>query len=214
MFQDRINIRPSFNLSLLFALTAITFCTYSCKSQEKQTAAMSESRLYSFTLNNIDGQAVSLSKYKGKVLLLVNVASRCGFTKQYTALQALYERYKGQGFFVLGFPANNFRSQEPGTDAQIKEFCTTRFNVTFPMFSKISVLGDDIHPLYAYLADLNENPKFGGPIQWNFNKFLIDRNGRIIARFPPKTSPLDPELIAAIKSALRSSQVGTKCQRG
>jgi len=176
----------------------------SCKQQEK-TAQIPEpkSKLYSFTLNDIDDQPVSLSQYEGKVLLLVNVASRCGFTKQYADLQKLYERYNTQGFFVLGFPANNFRSQEPGSNTEIKEFCMTNFAVTFPLFSKISVKGDDIAPLYAWLTDPNQNPDFGGPITWNFNKFLIDRTGRVVARFDSKIKPLDNELVAAIETALQ-----------
>ena len=161
-----------------------------------------ESMLYTFTMNDIDGKTVSLSKYRGKVLLLVNVASRCGFTKQYDGLQKLYDKYKDQGFVVLGFPANNFGGQEPGTNSEIKNFCTVQFNITFPMFSKISVKGDDIHPLYEYLTNPDKNPNFGGPIQWNFNKFLIDRTGKTIARYPSRTIPLDPKVTHAVERAL------------
>lgn len=161
-----------------------------------------KSKLYAFTMNDIDGQPVSLSKFQGKALLIVNVASKCGFTKQYTGLQELYEKYRDRGLVVLGFPANNFGAQEPGTNTQIKNFCSTRFDVTFPMFSKISVKGDDIHPLYKYLTDPEKNPGFAGPIQWNFNKFLIGRDGKTIARYPSKTKPLDSELTGAIERAL------------
>ncbi len=161
-----------------------------------------ESKLYTFNMNTITGQPVSLSDYQDKVLLMVNVASRCGFTKQYAGLQALYDRYRDRGLVVLGFPANNFGQQEPGTDAEIQTFCSTQFSVTFPLFSKVSVRGENIHPLYAYLTDPQENKGFGSPIQWNFNKFLIGKDGKTIARYPSKTEPLGPELIRAIEEAL------------
>jgi glutathione peroxidase len=161
-----------------------------------------KSKIYSFTMNDIDGDAVSLSQYQGKVLLVVNVASKCGYTKQYAALQQLYDKYKDQSFVVLGFPANNFMGQEPGTDAQIKTFCTSKFNVTFDMFSKISVKGNDIHPLYQYLTNPEENGVYGKPIKWNFNKFLIGKDGQTLARFGSKTDPLDSQVIAAIEKAL------------
>lgn len=161
-----------------------------------------ESKFYSFTMNNIDGQSVPLSQYRGNVLLVVNVASKCGYTRQYAGLQQLYETYRDQGLVVLGFPANNFLGQEPGTDAEIKTFCTTNFNVTFPLFSKISVKGSDMHPLYRYLTSPQENGKYGQAISWNFNKFLIDRDGRTIGYFGSKVEPLAPQLIDAIESAL------------
>jgi gluconolactonase len=161
-----------------------------------------QSKFYSFTMTDIDGEAVPLSQYQGKVLLIVNVASKCGFTKQYAGLQQLYEKYKEQGFVILGFPANNFFSQEPGTDSEIKTFCSIKFNVTFPMFSKISVKGRGIHPLYQYLTSPEENGEFGRPIKWNFNKFLIDKDGKTIAYFPSKVDPLDPEIINAVEKAL------------
>ena len=161
-----------------------------------------ESKFYSFTVTDIDGNPVALSRYQGKVLLIVNVASKCGFTKQYTGLQQLYEKYKEQGLVILGFPANNFLGQEPGTDLEIKNFCTTKFNVTFPMFSKISVKGKDIHPLYQYLTSPEENGKFGKPITWNFNKFLIGKDGKIIARFGSKVKPLESQIIEAVEKAL------------
>lgn len=160
-------------------------------------------KLYSFTMTDIDGKAVSLSQYQGKVLLVVNVASKCGFTKQYAGLQQLYEKYKDQGFVILGFPANNFMGQEPGTNSEIKSFCTTQFNATFPMFSKISVKGKDIHPLYQYLTSPEENGEFGGPIRWNFNKLLIDRNGKTVGRFSSKTKPLDAQITDAVEKVLK-----------
>lgn len=158
--------------------------------------------IYDFTLKDIDGNDVNLGKYKGNVLLIVNTASRCGYTPQYEALQAIFERYRDRGFYVLGFPANNFMGQEPGTDKEIKEFCTLKYNVTFPMFSKISVTGSDQHPLYRFLTNKKTNPEFGGDISWNFNKFLISRDGKIVARFGSKDKPDDPAVVAAIENAL------------
>ena len=162
-----------------------------------------ESKFYSFTMTDIDGQPISLSQYQGKVVLVVNVASKCGFTKQYTGLQQLYERYKDQGFVILGFPANNFLGQEPGSDAEIKSFCTTKFNVSFPMFSRISVKGKDIDPLYRYLTSPEENGSFGHPITWNFNKFLIGREGETVGYFGSKVEPFDAQLISAVEKALK-----------
>ena len=159
--------------------------------------------IYSFKLKDIDGWPIALSKYKGKVLLVVNVASECRFTYQYTNLQRLYMKYRDQGFVVLGFPSNDFGHQEPGTNAQIKEFATHQFNVMFPLFSKISVKGEDINPLYQCLTNPEINGKFGGPITWNFNKFLIDKNGKTIARFPSEVDPLDPQITETIEAALQ-----------
>lgn len=163
---------------------------------------VSETSLYDFTLKDIDGNDVNLGRYKGNVILIVNTASRCGYTPQYEALQAIYERFKDRGFVVLGFPANNFMGQEPGTEKEIKEFCTLKYNVTFPMFSKISVTGSDQHPLYRFLTNKKTNPEFGGDITWNFNKFLISRDGKVIGRFGSKDKPDDPAVIAAIETAL------------
>jgi len=157
--------------------------------------------IYDYTMKSIDGQQVPLSAYKGKVVLLVNVASKCGFTPQYTGLEAMYEKYKAQGFVILGFPANNFMAQEPGTDAEIKTFCSTKYNVSFPMFSKVSVKGDDKADLYKYLTDQTANPATGGEIKWNFTKFLIDRKGKIIQRFEPATAP--EKFDAAVADAVK-----------
>jgi glutathione peroxidase len=158
--------------------------------------------LYDFTLPSIDGNPTSLSTYKGKVILLVNVASRCGFTPQYSALESLYEKYKDQGFVILGFPANNFASQEPGTNAEIKTFCSTKYNVTFPMFSKVSVKGDDTTALYQFLTR-RANPAVAGEIKWNFTKFLVDRNGRVVARFEPPVTPDSAEVVSTIERLLK-----------
>jgi glutathione peroxidase len=135
-------------------------------------------------------------------VLLVNVASRCGFTPQYAGLEALYEKYKDRGLVIVGIPANNFGQQEPGTDAEIKTFCSMKYNVTFPMMSKVSVLGEDKTPLYVFLTDKSANPQIGGEIKWNFTKFVFDRNGKPVARFEPKVTPDSPEVTAAIESAL------------
>ena len=164
-----------------------------------QGVAMAQTDIYSFRMKTIDGQNKALADYKGKVLLVVNTASNCGFTPQYEGLEELYGKYKARGFEVLGFPANNFKGQEPGTDAQIKEFCSLKFHVSFPMFSKISVKGKDIDPLYQYLTT---SAGFNGDIGWNFNKFLIGRDGRVLARFDSKVKPLSPELVAKIEAAL------------
>jgi glutathione peroxidase len=155
-----------------------------------------------FKLKNIDGWPIALSRYEGKVLLVVNVASECRFTHQYANLQRLYMKYRDRGFVVLGFPANNFGRQEPGTNAEIKEFTTQQFNILFPLFSKISVEGKDIHPLYQCLTSSEVSGEFGGPITWNFNKFLIDKNGTTIARFGSEIDPLDPQITEAVEAAL------------
>src|ERR1700683_1495540 len=155
------------------------------------------SGIYTFTLNSIDGRPAPLADYKGKVVLVVNVASQCGYTPQYSALEATYEKYKDQGLVILGFPANNFGAQEPGTNEEIKTFCTRKYSVTFPMYSKISVKGADIAPLYEYLTTST-----GGDIKWNFTKFLIGKDGAIVTRFESKVKPDDPEVTAAIEKAL------------
>jgi len=155
-----------------------------------------------FTVKTIDGQEKKLSDYHGKVVLLVNVASKCGLTPQYTALESTYEKYKDKGFVIIGFPANNFGSQEPGTNEEIRQFCTSKYNVTFPMMSKISVKGGDKHPLYKFLTEGKAGEDFAGDIEWNFAKFLVDRNGNVIARFGSRTTPDAPQLTAAVEKAL------------
>jgi glutathione peroxidase len=153
--------------------------------------------VFDFTLKNITGVETPLRAYKGKVSLIVNVASQCGLTPQYEGLERVYQEYKGQGLVVLGFPANNF-----GAEEEIQTFCSAKYNVTFDMFSKISVKDSEMHPLYAYLTGLPE--PIGGEIEWNFGKFLVDKDGEVIARFSPKTAPDAPEVIAAIESALKA----------
>lgn len=141
------------------------------------------SPIYNIEVKDIVGNDIQLSRYKGKVLLIVNVASNCGYTNQYADLQALYDEYKDQGLVILGFPANNFLNQEPGDNAKIHHFCTSRFNVTFPMFSKLSVKGKDQHPLYSYLTKKQENGRLNAPVMWNFQKFLVNRNGKVVQAF-------------------------------
>ncbi|HON93029.1 MAG TPA: redoxin domain-containing protein [Sedimentisphaerales bacterium] len=199
---------------LLFVILAAgLFLASSCGREPQPSASPSEEtaepktpisqHLYSFELADIDGNPVSLSRFRGKVLLLVNVASKCGFTKQYEGLEALYEKYRDRGLEVLAFPANNFGGQEPGTNAQIKEFCMTTYGVAFPLFAKISVRGDDIHPLYRFLTGL---PQFGGDIPWNFTKFLVNRQGEVIGRYDPAVAPLDERLVGDIQAALGRSE--------
>ncbi len=158
--------------------------------------------IYNFTLNSIDGKSAPLADYKGKVVLVVNVASQCGYTPQYSALESTYEKYKDQGFVILGFPANNFGAQEPGTNEEIRTFCTRKYSVTFPMYAKISVKGDDQAPLYAYLTK-DTGAGIAGEIKWNFTKFLVDRNGNVVQRFEPAVTPDSKEVLSAIEKQLK-----------
>ncbi len=159
--------------------------------------------IYSFAMKTIDGQDKPLADYKGKALLVVNTASRCGYTPQYKTMQDLYQKYKDRGFEILAFPANNFGAQEPGSDQEIKEFCSTKFHVTFPVFSKISVKGGDIHPLYQYLTT---ESGFPGDIKWNFNKFLIDPSGKVVARFDSGADPMFPQVAGEVEKVLTVEQ--------
>jgi glutathione peroxidase len=159
------------------------------------TFASAKRTVYDFKMKSIDGKSTPLAKYKGKVLLIVNTASKCGYTPQYEGLESLYEKYRERGFEVLAFPANDFGQQEPGTDAQIAEFCSLNYQTTFPLFSKITVKGKGIHPLYAYLT--KESP-FPGEIKWNFNKFLVGPDGQVAARFDSKVEPLSADVTDAI----------------
>lgn len=169
-------------------------------SQEKEQSAVDNKKLiYNFTMKTIDGKDKSLADYKGDVLLVVNVASFCGYTPQYKDLEGTYEKYKDRGFRILAFPANNFGQQEPGSDKEIKDFCESKFNVTFDIFSKISVKGDDQHPLYHYLT--NDSP-FRGDVKWNFQKYLVDRKGNIVAMFPSKVKPTDKEFVDKVETLL------------
>jgi glutathione peroxidase len=162
---------------------------------------MKDTLVHDFKVNNIDGNEINLADYKGKVLLIVNTASKCGFTPQYDDLQTLYKKYEEQGLVVIGFPANNFGGQEPGTDEEIKTFCLTKFDVEFPMMSKVSVKGKDIHPLFAKLISA-ESASIKGDINWNFEKFLIDKDGNLVERYRSRTKPLSDDLTTAIETEL------------
>lgn len=190
---------------ILLALAGIGFMALNLKPNVKKPNGNLQSpagTIYDFTLNDIDGNPVSLNDYKGKVLVLVNVASQCGLTPQYEQIEAFYEQWKDKGVVVLGFPANNFMGQEPGTEAEIKTFCSTKYGVTFPMFSKISVKGKDIHPLYAYLTQKDKNGWHEGDVSWNFQKFLINKEGHLVKVFSPRTQVTSEEFLAGVKEQL------------
>lgn len=187
---------------LLGLATAAVLVTISPAADKKEGAKVSGP--LDFQLAAIDGKDADLSQYKGKVVLLVNVASKCGATPQYDGLQGLYEKYGKDGLVVIGVPANEFGSQEPGTNDDIKKFCTTKYNVTFPMLAKVVVKGDGITPLYQFLTSKDTNPKFAGPIKWNFEKFLINRKGEVVGRFATGVEPTDEKLVAAIKAELEA----------
>jgi glutathione peroxidase len=188
-------------IALVLTIAGIYYFSGSTPVAELKTKSVLE-----FKMKDIDGKEVPLKKYKGKVLLVVNTASKCGYTPQYEGLEAIYEKYKAQGFYVLGFPANNFGAQEPGTEAEIKEFCTSKYKVTFPMFAKISVKGDDQDPLYKFLTSKDTDPDFAGDITWNFNKFLIDKNGKVVARFSSKDTPESDTVKTAIEKYLKNDK--------
>jgi glutathione peroxidase len=165
-------------------------------------SAFAASNIYDCTLPSIDGKPMPLADFKGKVVLVVNVASRCGYTPQYSALEALYEKYRDQGFVIVGFPANNFGAQEPGTNEEIKTFCSRKYNVTFPMYSKVSVKDDDQTPLYQYLTKQTD-PSIAGEIKWNFTKFLVDRNGHVVQRFESAVTPDAKDVVSAVEKQLK-----------
>lgn len=185
------------------AFTLVAVAVACARKPKPLPEGMASKTVHDFTADNIDGEPTPLSVYKGKVLLIVNTASRCGFTKQYEGLQALYEKFKDDGLVVLGFPSNDFMGQEPGSNEEIKQFCESRFEVTFPMFEKIVVKGKGQHPLFFYLTDKRTNPEFGGAISWNFNKFLVNREGQVIARFGSRAAPESEEVVRAIETALK-----------
>jgi glutathione peroxidase len=167
-------------------------------NQTKGTT-MQENHL-SIPFKTIDGHDSTLSAFKGKAVLIVNVASKCGHTPQYKGLDELFRKYKAQGLVVVGFPANNFGQQEPGTNAEIREFCTIKYAVTFPMMAKVSVKGEDIHPLFAWLTQKSPYP---GDIKWNFGKFLLDKKGEVVARFAPEVDPLDSQIVSRVAAVLK-----------
>ena len=163
---------------------------------------MRMANLHDFEATTISGETQKLSEYAGKVCLIVNVASKCGLTPQYDGLQRLHERFGAQGLAVLGFPCNQFAGQEPGSETEIQEFCSTNFGVAFPLFSKIDVNGEGRHPLYGWLTTTDTEPEAAGDVKWNFGKFLVAKNGEVVARFEPPTEPEAPELVAAIEAQL------------
>ena len=189
--------------SLLLA-GVVGACVASAQPGGNNTAQADESKpaALDFKVKSIAGKEVDLSQYKGKVIVVVNVASECGLTPQYEGLEALYEKYSDKGLTVLGFPCNQFGKQEPGSDAEIAQFCETNYKVKFPMFSKVEVNGEGAAPLYKHLTSLDIKPKGKGQVAWNFEKFVIGKNGEVVARFAPKTEPDDPELIKTIEAEL------------
>lgn len=198
-----MSTRESMGISAAMLMLAVAGCAEKSTSKDHATVAEAPATsIYDFTVKDIDGREVDLGEYQGEVLLIVNVASKCGFTPQYAGLQKLYETYKDRGLVVLGFPANDFLWQEPGTNEEIKSFCSTKYNVTFPMFAKISVKGSDQHPLYAFLTDTKANPYVDGAISWNFNKFLVARDGQVMRQFGSRATPQGDELIQAVEAAL------------
>lgn len=189
-------------LAAILLVGVISFVVADNLQSEPVAKEQAMKSIYDFEMTDIDGKPVKLSAYADKVVLIVNVASKCGFTSQYEGLQALYEKYRDQGLVVLGFPANNFMNQEPGTNQEIKAFCTSKYDVTFPMFSKISVSGDDMHPLYQFLTTADTNPEYSGAIKWNFNKFLIGKDGSIVNRFGSMDKPMGQKVVTAIEEEL------------
>jgi glutathione peroxidase len=183
------------NSTLLLA-GVVAACVGSAYGEDKSVSALN------FKMKTITGQDADLAQYKGKVVLIVNVASKCGYTPQYEELEAMYEKYKDKGLVVLGFPCNQFGKQEPGTDAQIAEFCSETYKVKFPMFSKVEVNGEGAAPLYKYLTSLSTAPAPTGKISWNFEKFVVGKNGEVIARFAPKTAPDAKEVVDVIEAEL------------
>ena len=165
-------------------------------------SGFSMNNIYDINVDNISGENLSLEKFKGNVILIVNTASRCGFTSQYSELENLFNKYKDKGFTILAFPSNNFMNQEPGSNKEIEEFCKINYGISFPIFSKIEVKGSNKHPLFEFLTSKNTNPKFGGSISWNFNKFLIAPDGKIVNRFGSMTSPLNKKVILSIEKYL------------
>lgn len=186
-----------FTLALLLAM--VSLCGMLRAEAEEKAKEKAPESVYDFTMTGIDGKPYNLNQHKGEVLLVVNVASRCGHTPQYAGLQALYTKYHDKGLTIIGVPANEFGGQEPGTNAEIKEFCTSKYQVTFPVLAKVVVKGAGICPLYQYLTAQPPEP---GPIFWNFAKFLTDRNGKVVQRYLPRVKPDDPKLIEAIEKAL------------
>ena len=193
----------------LGVLATFFILAVSCNANSSSNAAASAGNavsgktIYDFTMNDIDGKPVSLSQYKGKIVVIVNTASQCGLVGQFSEIEAFYKKYKDKGVVVLGFPANNFLGQEPLSNADIKGFCTKNYGVTFPMFSKISVKGNDIDPLYKFLTNKEENGVIDAPIKWNYQKFIINKEGNVVASIAPRTTVNDQEFMQNIEDLLK-----------
>ena len=194
-----LTITLSFPAAVIPAAQATDVKDSASRTDERDTIMDANSYL-SYPFVTITGDTASLSEFAGRVVLLVNVASECGYTRQYAGLEKLYRTYKDKGLVVIGFPANNFGGQEPGTDEEILQFCSTKFDVTFPMMSKVSVKGSDKHPLFVYLTEQSPIP---GEIAWNFSKFLLDKQGKLIARYPSQVEPMDKEVVSKIETLLQ-----------
>ncbi len=203
-----MNRRPLLACVLVFSISATTLADEDSDKKKVVSPALD------FTMKNIEGRDVYLGDHQGDVLLVVNVASKCGLTPQYKDLEAFYRKYKDQGLKVLAFPANNFGAQEPGSNKEIKQFCKTKFDVTFDLFAKVSVKGDDKCDLYKHLTDTSKNGEFGGEIRWNFQKFLVDRTGQVVARFEPRENPMGDKIVQFVERLLkeqpRHSSSGSK----
>jgi glutathione peroxidase len=193
--------------SVLISFLIITAVSCNAKNNADAAAsvgnAVSNKTIYDFTMKDIDGKPVSLSQYKGKIVVIVNTASQCGLVGQLGEIESFYKKYKDRGVVVLGFPENNFLNQEPLSNPEIKAFCSKNYGVTFPMFSKISVKGSDIDPLYKYLTRKEENGNIEAPVKWNYQKYIIDRDGRVVASINPRTSVNDPEFLQNIEDLLK-----------
>lgn len=189
-------------MRLMLAAVAATLVAMPLMADEKKETKVTSP--LQFTLKDIKGETVELSKFKGKVVLFVNVASQCGLTPQYEGLQALYKKYEKDGLVIIGVPANEFGKQEPGTNDEIAKFCSSKYSVTFPMMGKVVVKGKGIDPLYEFFTSKESNPKYAGEISWNFEKFLVDREGKVAARFAPRVKPDAKELLEAVETALKA----------
>lgn len=188
---------------ILFVAMGLSFCSTGQRNVNHSTnnsTAMSKHSIHEFSVISIEGDTINMSTFKGKKLMVVNTASKCGLTPQYKELEALYKTYKDSNFVIVGFPANNFMSQEPGTDQEIATFCSRNYGVTFPMMSKISVKGKDMHPVYKFLTTMSENGLEDNDVKWNFQKYLLDENGFLVRVISPTTAPNDPEIISWITS--------------
>ena len=199
----RNNLFLSYAVVTMLMFTAVSCDARSSNASASMAQAASNKSIYDFTMKDIDGKMVPLSAYKGKIVVIVNTASQCGLTGQLSEIESFYKKYKDKGIVVLGFPANDFLGQEPLNDAEIKSFCSKNYGVTFPMFSKISVKGDDMAPLYRFLTSKSENGITDAPVSWNFQKFLIDKEGRFVTFFAPKTSVKDEKVTEAIQTLLK-----------